>query len=271
MLVPFSKYSGCGNDFILIDNRKLFFPYQKEGLISQLCSRKKGIGADGLILLENSHRADYKMRIFNADGSEAEMCGNGVRCLMKFIHEFAIPKSSFQIETMLDQVHLEENGGNVSVRMPKPKNLQTNIPLTARNLSLTIHSVNSGVPHAVLFVDHLESDQWLDLAPEIRHHQFFAPQGTNVNFAKIEKDSIFLRTYERGVEGETLACGTGATATALVAATLFSLPSPIRIKVKSEEFLEVAFKREQDQFHEIKLTGPATPIFSGQFSLPQSH
>jgi diaminopimelate epimerase len=267
MKLPFSKYSGSGNDFILIDNRNLVFPLRKP-LIADLCQRQTGIGADGIILLENSARADFKMRIFNADGGEAEMCGNGARCLAKFIQQLGFTKSSYQIEAMKSVIYLHIENERISVSMPQPENFKWFQKLTINDLELTLHSLNTGVPHAVIFVDELENDQWMKLAPAIRSHPIFETSGTNVNFASVTQEGhLHIRTYERGVEGETLACGTGAIASALTAERLFRWPSPIQVSPKSKETLNISFKVANGTPTDVQLAGPATFIFEGWVNL----
>jgi diaminopimelate epimerase len=269
MKLLFSKYSGSGNDFILIDNRDLFFPSRNKQLIATLCQRRTGIGADGIILLENSTHADFKMRIFNADGGEAEMCGNGARCLARFIQQLGFAKNDYKIEAMKSVIHLQIENDRISVSMPQPENFKWFQRLTIGDLELTLHSLNTGVPHAVIFVDELENDQWMKMAPSIRSHSSFGSPGTNVNFASVfQEGHLNIRTYERGVEGETLACGTGAIASALTAERLFRWPSPIQVSPKSKETLNISFKFEEGIPTNVKLAGPALFIFEGRISLP---
>ena len=268
MHVPFSKYSGCGNDFILVDNRHLSFPFTQPKLIPQLCHRRTGVGADGVILLENSTEADFRMRIFNADGSEAEMCGNGVRCLMKFIHELGIHKPHCTIETKEDQVHLSLKGELVAVAMPLPYDLRWNHTVSIDDKDWELQYLNTGVPHAILFVEALESEHWMSLAPKIRYHPSFNPKGTNVNFARVEAPgSVQIRTYERGVEGETLACGTGAVASAIAASRCYALKPPITIRPRSNDALQIDFEWQADCVKNVTMTGPATQIFRGELVL----
>lgn len=263
--MDFSKYAGSGNDFILIDNRALPFPANPP-LIARLCHRQLGIGADGVILLENSQKADFRMRIFNADGGEAEMCGNGIRCLMRFIRELGGIRPTYKIETMHSLVTIAEEGEGVCVQMPEPFDIQWD--MTLNNIPHRIQRLNTGVPHAVLFVDDLEAETWMALAPHIRRHPSLAPEGTNVNFASLDPSgSLRVRTYERGVEGETLACGTGATASALAAAKCCGLKSPIRVLPRSEEPLLISFTWEGETPTQVAMTGPAHFIFRGEISV----
>lgn len=267
MPIPFSKYSGCGNDFILIDNRGGVFPINRSSLIKQLCERRTGIGADGLILLENSATAQFRMRIYNADGSEAEMCGNGIRCLMKFLAEIEPQHTTCTFQTASGNVKTRIVGDEVEAAMPLPQDIAWNIHLPLAEKLLTLHRLNTGVPHAVIFVDELEASHWMEFAPHIRHHSDFGNAGTNVNFAKLEGQFLRLRTYERGVEGETLACGTGATAVALAAAKIYGLQSPVTLYPASGEMLQIGFKYENSTFSDILMRGPARYIYKGELVL----
>lgn len=266
---PFSKYSGCGNDFILIDNRNNLFPSHHVSLISRLCRRPDGIGADGVILIETSHIADVKMRIFNSDGKEAEMCGNGLRCIMKFLHELGITKSKLDIETMERKLHIESFGDQVKASMGSPKDIKQNISLMIQNKEVIVHYLDTGVPHAIHFVENIEDAPVVELGSKIRFHSFFQPKGANANFVQITgPTSLTIRTYERGVEAETLACGTGATAAALMAHLDKGLVSPIEVKTKSGQNLTISFSvDEKKQFTNVMQSGPATFHFKGSFAL----
>lgn len=264
MLIPFSKYSGCGNDFIVIDNRTGIFPKSDPLLIQRLCARRTGIGADGVILLENSTETDYRMRIFNADGGEAEMCGNGIRCLTKFLQEIGILAPHFLFETGGGKVRTVLSGSTVSAEMPAVSEIKWNLKLTIKNKELNIHSLNTGVPHAVIFVDNLKCNSLMEVAPEIRHHPHFGKAGTNVNFAQLIGRNVHLRTYERGVEDETLACGTGATAVAIATAKQYGIPSPISVIPASGDAMEIAFN---SSYEKIILSGPAHQIYKGELVL----
>lgn len=264
MPTPFTKYSGCGNDFILIDNRQLQLLPPKNSII-EICHRQLGIGADGLIFLENSTIPDaaYRMRIFNADGSEAEMCGNGLRCLGQFIRSIEDVSDHFFVETMQQRMEISFTEDLINISMPAPTELSCiNLPFGAKEISL--HCLNTGVPHAIHFVDDLENDQLFLHAPSIRYHHAFKPHGTNVNFAKILPDqSIAIRTYERGVEAETLACGTGAAAVAIASSAINGTKSPIKIRVRSGETITINFKGNGSNLTNLVMTGPAKKIFEG--------
>lgn len=270
MLWSFEKYAGCGNDFILFDNRTNTFPHSHRGVIETLCHRKRGIGADGLLLLEKSKNADARMRIFNSDGSEAEMCGNGLRCFVKWLATLGYQFPSLSIEVNGRCLQTRKVGDAISIEMGIPTNIEWNIPLDYANQTLTVHHLNTGVPHTLLFVDELDSIDLTQLGPLIRNHQMWNPKGTNVTIAQqTGSQNLKIRTYERGVEGETLACGTGATAAALAAAHLFGLKSPLVIETLSKEELTVYFDHQKGTFSEVTLTGGAQLTFKGEIVLPK--
>lgn len=263
-MVPFAKYSGCGNDFILIDHRHPFWPWEKKDLITTLCERRLGIGADGIILLENSQYADFKMRIFNADGSEAEMCGNGIRCLFKFIRQLGHQAEKFTIESLAGIHSLSLEGDLVSVNMGIPTEEKLQLSVACQGQNIVLNYVNTGVPHAVIFVDDLEDERLMQMAPSLRYHKQFQPRGTNVNFVQIKQNNeVHVRTYERGVEGETLACGTGATAVGYLVHKIYKIPFPVKIRTRSGDFLKISVDS-----HAI-MSGPARHIFQGTFNLQE--
>jgi diaminopimelate epimerase len=269
MSLPFAKYSGCGNDFILIDNRLPILPdpFPSETVVN-LCHRHKGIGADGVVLLEKSAKADYRMRIFNADGSEAEMCGNGLRCLARFINDIGIEGSSFLIETMQVNIQVGISAGLIGVQMPAPVEIQYGLCIVVEGHPITLNFLNTGVPHAVVFVTQIENRHLSILAPRIRNHPHFHPRGTNVNFAQLIGDhTLEVRTYERGVEQETLACGTGAVAAAIAAVETLKVQSPVTIRTRSKEILTITFSGPSHSPTKLEMAGPAVKIFQGEMSL----
>ncbi len=262
--ISFSKYSGCGNDFILIDNRVNFFPVRDTFLIRNLCRRSLGIGADGLILLEDSKMGDFLMKIFNADGKEAEMCGNGLRCFGMFIKELEIPGNNFDIEVMDKIYPVTLDGKRVSVSMIPPDKIEWEVQVSIEKQNYVVDCLDTGVPHTIQFVKDLEKVEVEKLGPLFRYHKRFAPKGTNVDFAMLNSDNtIDMRTYERGVEGETLACGTGATAVAIAASRKYGLKNPIVIRTRSGEYLEFELSLENNTIHKIIMKGPAKQIYSG--------
>lgn len=263
MRVPFVKYSGCGNDFILIDNRMLGLSLALTDL-RQLCHRQQGIGADGVLFLERpkTKEASHRMRIFNADGSEAEMCGNGLRCLAHYIRLQEGIHSPFLIDTMHQVMEVSFLQDLVTIAMP-PLNDMILVNLTIQSTPLSLYCLDTGVPHAVILTEVKEADQLLSLAPMIRFHSYFS-KGTNVNIASPLADgTLAVRTYERGVEKETLACGTGAVAAAIVSAHVYHVTSPVKVQTRSGDFLYVDFQQNGQQFTHLKLTGPAIKVFEG--------
>jgi diaminopimelate epimerase len=263
--LSFEKYSGCGNDFILIDNRSLQFPIS-QSLIQQLCHRKQGIGADGLILLENAEFAHARMRIFNSDGSEAEMCGNGLRCFAKWLIALGYSSSPLKIQVMNRTLQTWQKGEEIGIEMAIDENIEWDISIAYEDQLLTLHYLNTGVPHVILFGTDIQRVDLMNLGPFLRHHLRWNPKGTNVTLAQaIDQQTYRVRTFERGVEGETLACGTGATAAALAAAHLFDISSPITIETLSKERLTVNYERQNGCFKQVTLIGPVRFLFKGEF------
>jgi diaminopimelate epimerase len=269
--ISFTKVVGAGNDFVLIDNRRLKISSKQKlsSLARQMCDRKYGIGADGLLIWDNARDAVARMRIFNADGSEAEMCGNGARCFGLYVsRELKGIKPGFDIRTMAGLVKAQVNGDEVRIKLTDPKQMKFNMPLRLNNRSIRVNFINTGVPHTVIFVHDLDNIAVAQLGRQIRNHRDFAPAGTNVNFVEIaDKDSIRIRTYERGVEDETLACGTGSTAAALITAVkLNALPlKMINVITKSGEVLKVHFEQEDSLFRNVWLEGKASIVYQGVY------
>lgn len=263
--ISFSKYSGSGNDFIMVDNLDNRFQPTCY-FIKALCDRKRGIGADGLIALEKGNLAPYKMRIYNADGYEAAMCGNGIRCLKRFLEELGIQDKEVLIETQNGLHKVSKNGLDIKAEMAKPTRLKLNLQLNNQlDVPMHVDFVDTGVPHAVKFVEDLQDLAIETEGPFIRHHPEFESQGANANFVQLKGNQVHVRTWERGVEGETLACGTGAVASALISALRYNLTSPLVVVPKSQEQLTVEFKIENNQIVEVAQTGPAQFIFQGNF------
>lgn len=270
MTLSFHKMNGAGNDFVVIDNRDLKLQFTKKQ-IAQLCDRQRGVGADGLLAVEPAEKgADYKFRYYNADGGEAEMCGNGARCFGKFTALLSSPpQKSVSFETIAGTLSADLLGENVRIAMSEPHGLELKMPLEVDGLDKAIHFINTGVPHLVIFVDNLSELDVLKYGAALRYHQRFAPAGTNVNFAQIiDNQHIAIRTYERGVEGETLACGTGMTACALIHHLLTQAPSPVLVDVAGGETLEIGFSpKKSNIFHNVTLTGPAEFVFTGHIEI----
>ncbi|MBW2488808.1 MAG: diaminopimelate epimerase [Deltaproteobacteria bacterium] len=264
--IPFYKMSGAGNDFIIIDNRDgKVKDTDLTGFINAVCRRKMSVGADGLILIETSEACDFRWRFFNSDGSKAEMCGNGARCAARFAHVTGIAGTELSFETEVGVINAQINDDRVKVRMPDPADLKMAYPLALSNRSLEISSVNTGVPHVVVMVEQVNDIDVIALGREIRFHQSFAPAGTNANFVQRQKgNSIEIRTYERGVEDETLACGTGAIASAIVSAGRFNLDSPVDVGTRSGGKLTIYFDIREGQFSNIFMEGDARIIYAGE-------
>src|SRR6266496_6768419 len=256
-MLRFTKMDGAGNDFILIDNRAGDINLNRSQ-IARLCDRHRGIGADGILLLENpSDQADFRMRYFNADGGEAEMCGNGARCFARFANKVAGAPDKISFQTPAGLIRGELHGELVTLQMSEPKDLQLSVELVANGEKEHVHFINSGVPHVVVPVSKVDDVDVRRRGEAIRRHEMFSPAGANVNF--IEKrgaQKILVRTFERGVEDETLACGTGVVASALIFGATEKVDGPISVAVRSGSELSVGFKRAGDQFRNVTLTGP---------------
>ncbi len=264
--IAFHKYSGAGNEFIIT-----FDPLSLNS-IPLLCDRHVGIGADGLILLESSTCADYRMRIFNCDGSEASMCGNGLRCVGAHIMKLGVKKEECTIETPKDpllKIHRCANQGKkIFAEMGAPIEIALGKELFCEGERISYDFVNTGTPHALLSVNDVKSVSLPSMGAKIRFSPDFLPEGVNVNFATLKDQGIIaLRTYEKGVENETPACGSGAVAAALCFALRYSLPSPIDVEVTSGEKLIVTFVFENNRFSQVGLIGSADYLHSGEFPL----
>jgi len=264
--IEFWKMSGSGNDFILIDNRDGSIQEGEMGrLVARMCRRRESVGADGLIFVTQSDRYDFAWRFFNADGGEAEMCGNGGRCVARyaFLKGIAGPKMTF--ETKAGPVSAEVAGRVVKVLMPDPSALQMEVDLLHEPGWMSVDFINTGVPHTVIQVQDLSGQPVVEQGRAIRYHPRFAPAGTNADFISVKgPDLIELRTYERGVEGETLACGTGAIASALVAAARGMVRSPVGVKTKGGDVLQIHFQKEGDSFRRVWIEGPTSVVYLAQ-------
>ncbi len=273
MLLHFYKMNGAGNDFIVVDNRDLAIELDGK-TIEALCDRHRGIGADGLLAVEPAQGgADFRFRYYNADGGEAEMCGNGARCFGRFtahLGDEMMERVTF--ETIAGVLAAEMVGGDVRIAMSDPVGLVMDCGAAVEGLEGAVHFVNTGVPHAVVFVDDAEAFEALDvdaIGRALRRHERFAPAGTNVNFARvIAPGHIAIRTYERGVEGETLACGTGMVACAIIHHKLTGAASPVKVEVAGGDTLEIGFVAAADGgFGGVTLTGPADFVFEGDIEI----
>lgn len=266
MRLQFEKMNGAGNDFVMLDNRELSLDLSKEQ-IARLCDRHRGIGADGLLAVEpaRGEKADFRMRYYNADGGEAEMCGNGARCFARFADRISGRcGKDLAFETIAGIIGATFVGDNVRIALSEPFDLSMENQVDILGQPTAVHSVNTGVPHAVILVDDLGAVNIRQTGAAVRYHDHFKPAGTNVNFQIVHgPGSLSIRTYERGVEDETLACGTGIAANAIIHSQLTGVAPPIRVKVAGGDTLEVGFERDGDRYTNVTLTGPADFVFSG--------
>jgi diaminopimelate epimerase len=257
--------SGAGNDFIVIDDRANAVGNDARELAKQLCRRRVSVGADGLILVVPSARADFRMRYFNADGSEADMCGNGGRCVAKFAYVRGIAGSpmTFESSSGLHDAEVLEDG-HVKLRMADPRAMLLDSDVQFGGEARTIHRVNTGVPHAVCEVEGLDVFPVAEVGRLIRYYSGYMPEGTNADFIEIRDDhTVALRTYERGVEDETLACGTGAVAAAVVSSALGRTKPPVAVHTRGGEILTVNFYMSDLGFCDVTLSGNADVIYDG--------
>jgi diaminopimelate epimerase len=267
-MLRFTKMNGAGNDFVMLDNRAGQIHLNPKQ-IARICDRHRGVGADGILLLEKaSDGADFRMRYYNRDGGEAEMCGNGARCFAKFASKIAGAQGKISFETLAGVIGAELHEELVTLQMSEPKDLRLNLTLRLFDENKTAHFINSGVPHVVVPVSQLDDFDVEREGAAIRHHEMFSPKGANVNFfEKRGTNRIALRTYERGVEDETLACGTGVVASALIFAAIENLDGPIGVLVRGGSELTVGLNRDGDNFHQVTLTGPAEFVFEGTIEI----
>ena len=296
--IPFTKMVGTGNDFLIVDTVQHPFAVAQGGVLSRgeghralgplktawprvaraMCDRRYGVGADGLLVLERSRVASVRMRIFNPDGSEAEMCGNGARCVARYLHERSRRKNRVTINTKAGTLEALVAGERVAMHMPDPRRLRLSLQVDADRRTFRLASVDTGVPHAVAVIDRLDHVDVERIGRQLRFHQAFRPRGTNVDFIEVKRpDYLRIRTYERGVEAETLACGTGVAAAAVIhalrtKAARVPRPRPRRITVetKSGETLVVSLTvgngRHRRQITNVTLEGAVRQICQGTFS-----
>ncbi|MCM8756704.1 MAG: diaminopimelate epimerase [Candidatus Omnitrophica bacterium] len=278
--IKFYKFQASGNDFVLIDGRKLTHQLKWRVLAKQLCRRRFGIGGDGLLLIGKSKLADFKMSIFNPDGSEAEMCGNGARCVSlwaSFQERNNLPKFETKAGVIEAQVKSKFNLNNsknfaqVKIKMTEPVGLRLKFNLSIRGKGIRANYINTGVPHTIIFVEGLEKIDVENLGRVIRYHKEFSPKGTNVDFVEILKDDLIkIRTYERGVEKETLACGSGAVASAIVSTyqqELIKSKFTIKVITQGGEILKVYFIKNSDKIEDVWLEGKAYFVYKGEVEI----
>jgi diaminopimelate epimerase len=267
-MLRFTKMNGAGNDFVLIDNRAGDLRLAREQIV-RICDRHRGVGADGILLLEKStDGADFRMRYYNADGGEAEMCGNGARCFARFARKVAGAGYTVSFETPAGVIAARLAADSVTLEMSEPKDLRLSIELAMNGQTELVHFINSGVPHVVVPVMDLAEIDVRGRGKAIRDHAMFSPQGANVNFVeRSAPNKIAIRTYERGVEDETLACGTGVVASALIFAATEDFSSPVAVLVRGGSELTVEFERSGNQFRNVTLAGPAEFVFEGTIEI----
>lgn len=262
---------GAGNDFIVVQARP---DLDYTAFTQAICSRHNGVGADGVLVLDRSNSSDYRMRIINADGSEAEMCGNGARCMAAYIvANYRPTKQLFGMETLAGEIMAEAKDEEARVKLSDPKNYMSDLNITVANNKMTVHYIDTGVPHTIVFVDGLQEVDVDNLGRLIRNHPRFAPKGTNVDFVERAREGmVAVRTYERGVEAETLACGTGAVASALIAYMHLypnvkqQMGASIRVVTASKEILEITFDLHENKvINNVWLKGSAKLIAKGEF------
>ena len=264
MRIRFAKMHGAGNDFVLVDDRDGAFPCDRR-VLAAIGVRGTGVGCEGIILVQRSDRVDFRMRFFNPDGSEAELCGNGARCVAAFAREIGAAKADkMRFETLAGEVHAEilppttsqppnlATSQLVKIWMPDPEDLRDNF-------------VNSGVPHCIVPVENLEKADVEGEGRRIRYSEEFAPDGTNVDFVSYHAPNrVDIRTYERGVEAETGACGTGSVAAALVGVAQYGLEFPIAVRTVKGYELVIGGEFDGSAFHSVTLTGPVARVFTGE-------
>ena len=266
--IKFTKAVATGNDFIIIDNRASSIGEDIPAFARRVCDRKRSIGADGLLLIEKSGAADFRMRIFNQDGSEAQMCGNGSRCAALYAKEKKMAGARMTIDTLAGTLEASVKDDTVKVRLTDPKEIKWNLCLMIDKCPYKLSFADTGVPHVVHFVDDLDKVNVKELGSHLRYHKEFAPAGTNADFVKVlDKHSIRIRTYERGVEDETLACGTGAVASAIISAESEKMSSPITVHTRGGESLKVYFEIVDGNFRDTYLEGRAELVFEGEIGV----
>jgi diaminopimelate epimerase len=267
--IPFVKMSGSGNDFIVIDNRPgLLDGWDVPRLVRQLCARRISVGADGMLLVEKAlGEAHFRMRYFDADGTESAMCGNGARCLARFAYLSGIAPRSMAFETCAYIVRaMVSDDGTVEIEMGEPQDARLDLDFPLNGKTYRIHYINTGVPHIVCYVEDLASLDVARLGPAMRHHPRFGPDGVNVNFVQdLGRNCLAVRTYETGVEGETLSCGTGATAAGIISYLRGMVAPPVDVRTRGG-ILKVDFRGEGGRTFSLRLKGDARMIYKGVFT-----
>ncbi len=267
--ISFFKMHGAGNDFIVVDDRAGVFPLSDADWIRQITTRRTGVGSDGVLLIQRSEKADFRMRFFNPDGQEADMCGNGARCAARLAAEIGAAPLRMMFETGAGLLRAEVHGSLVKLNMTDPNDWRMDRSLVVDGRTWSYGFVNSGVPHVVIRVESLNEVDVQRIGAAIRHHADFQPAGTNVNFVQVVGSSrLKIRTFERGVEAETLACGTGIVAAALVSARAGWVHPPVQVDTWGGYTLCVNFSMRGAKWSDVTLEGPAALVFKGSLLYP---
>lgn len=268
--LAFDKMNGAGNDFVIIDNRRQAIPVEEQPeLARKICRRMFSVGADGLIFIENSDKADFRWNFYNSDGSVAEMCGNGSRCAARFAYRHKIAGKKVKFETLAGIIEAEIGAEEelVRVKMPRPQDFRLDLSLALGDQERPVAHVDTGVPHAVIFVgeEEVPVKTW---GRKVRFHELFAPRGANANFVTLLPDGrLKVRTYERGVEAETMACGTGVVASALIAAIQKGKESPVEVVTSGGGVLTIFFELSDGPVAEnVYMQGPARLVCTGEIT-----
>lgn len=274
--IDFTKINGAGNDFILIDKNKNEKLRLTKDLIKKLCNRRKGIGADGILLVYPSETNDFTLEYYNSDGSLGSLCGNGARCSIKYAFDNFNLKGVSTTFLCNDEIFSGKIGKNdeITFNLCNPKKIELNIPILIDNKKIVGHFANTGSPHIVIFWNEIKINSEMEfhkfdvvkIGRKIRYAKEFQPDGTNVNFIYKENDKLFIRTYERGVEDETLACGTGTVASALIISKVKNVNSPAVFNTRGNDQLTVNFTKKNGNFSKISLTGPVKINYIGTYN-----
>jgi diaminopimelate epimerase len=257
-----------GNDFVVVDNRRGIVK-DAVAFTREICRLHQGVGADGVLLFESSKKANFKMRILNSDGSEAAACGNGFRCIALYAHDVLKYSSRMKFESGSGLIEAEVGEkNNVKVQLIKPRVFEMNAALEVRKHKLYYAFLDTGVPHAVIFVKDIDKVEVFEAGKAIRNHARFQPFGTNVNFVEVKsKKEIAVRTYERGVENETLACGTGSTASAVISVLKGFVEAPVTVVTRGGEKLRIDMQKKGDEISKVFLEGKAQFVYKGEYLL----
>lgn len=270
MEILFVKAESAGNDFVIVDAKDIPQGLDLSAAALDICRPKLAIGADGLLVYDVSQKADFKMRIFNPDGGEVEMCGNGARCIALYAYKRKKAKNKMSIETKAGIIETEINNALPKLKLTDPIDMRLDFNLNLKDKELNVNFVNTGVPHVVCFVEGLDNLEVENIGRSIRYHEEFAPNGTNANFVEVQDErNLKIRTYERGVEKETLACGTGAAASAIIASKLKQVKSSVNVHTASGETLKIYFEIDGDKYKDVCLEGVCRLVYEGKYFIKE--